>query len=252
MSLTLGADEAHVWYAWTAQCSDAALLAYYDSLLTAPERAQCARFAFEHLRREYLLTRALCRLSLSQYADVAPAQWQFQRNAYGRPEIAGAGQALDLQFNLSNARSLVAIVISRGRAVGIDVEETQRGVEMLPIAANYFSARELKALQALPPEQQSQRFFQLWTLKEAYIKARGQGLAIALDSFSFDLDAAAPAFHCDSGDAAAWQFAQVALGPAHRLAVALRRGGGRDCVLRLGEVVPGHSGDWASAIRNWR
>lgn len=243
MSLTLGADEAHVWYAWTAQCSDPARLAYYDSLLTAPERAQCARFAFAHLRHEYLLTRALCRLSLSRYADVAPAQWQFQRNAYGRPEIAGAEQALELQFNLSNARSLVAIVVSRGRAVGIDVEETGRAVEMLPIAASYFSAAELAALRALPPAQQPLRFFQLWTLKEAYIKARGQGLSIPLDSFSFDLDAAALALRCDSGDAAAWQFAQFAPGPAHLLAVALRRAGGRDCVLKLGEVVPGEDGD---------
>jgi 4'-phosphopantetheinyl transferase len=239
--ISLPTDEAHVWYAWTAQCRDPALLAYYDSLLTPDERVRHARFAFDYLRDEYLLTRALCRLTLSRYAAVAPMAWQFERNDYGRPEIAGAQQALDLQFNLSNARSLVAIIVTRGRAAGIDVEETQRATEMLPIAGHYFSATELADLQALPAAQQPDRFFQLWTLKEAYIKARGMGLSIPLDSFAFRFDAATIGFRCDSGDDAAWQFAEFRPAAAHRLALAVRRGAGADCRIRLWQCVPGRA-----------
>jgi 4'-phosphopantetheinyl transferase len=242
--LPLPADEVHLWYLLPDAITDAGLLAAYDGLLAPAERARRDRYLFEHSRRESLLTRALVRATLSRYAPVAPAAWAFCENAYGRPEIdpAAHGEHVALRFNLSNTRGLIACVVARDRELGVDVEDTERASETVGIADRFFSPREVAALRALPAAQQRQRFFDYWTLKEAYIKARGMGLAIPLDQFSFLLDEGAPiriAFDPRLGDdAATWQFAQFALAPGHRAAAAVRRGGGPDLRFVVRATVP--------------
>jgi 4'-phosphopantetheinyl transferase len=240
--------EVHLWYlvpdAIAGAADPAALLAAYDRLLTPAERARRDRYLFEHSRSEYLLTRALVRSTLSRYAPVPPAAWAFRENTYGRPEIDPAVHAAqrDLRFNLSNTRGLVACVVARDLEIGVDVEDTERGGQTVAIAERFFSPREAAALHAVPEAEQTSRFFDYWTLKEAYIKARGMGLAIPLDQFSFLLDAGAPiriAFDPRLGDdAAAWQFAQFALTPGHRVSAAVRRGAGPDVRFVVREAVP--------------
>ncbi|HSX61298.1 MAG TPA: 4'-phosphopantetheinyl transferase superfamily protein [Tahibacter sp.] len=237
--LPLPGDEVHIWYAWTAQCEGAGLRDAYAALLTPDERARCARFAFDALKAEYLLTRALCRTVLSRYAPVRPQDWRFESNAYGRPEIA-APLVRPLRFNLSNARSLVACAVTSGSDVGIDVEETARSAAPLDIADQFFSAEELAALRALPAHEQGARFFDLWTLKESYIKARGLGLQIPLDRFSLrfgeTLGIAIDASLAD--EAADWQFFSTRLSGAHTLSLAVRRGANPPYRIRLHEIVP--------------
>jgi 4'-phosphopantetheinyl transferase len=238
--LPLADDEAHVWYAWTAACSSPMQRAAYAALLTPDERARCARFAFDALEAEYLLTRALCRSVLSRYADVRPQDWRFRRNDYGRPEIDGPAGLAPLRFNLSNARSLVACVVTRRADAGVDVEETARSEAPLDIANEFFSADELRELRALPVAEQGARFFDLWTLKESYIKARGLGLQIPLDRFSMRFGTSI-GIAFDAGlvdDAAAWQFHSTRLGEAHTLSLALHRGTERPFRIQLREVVP--------------
>ena len=241
MPLNLGPCDAEVWYAWTAACATPALQAVYGALLTPDERAACARFATEALRDEYRLTRALCRTTLSRYADVAPADWRFRRNEYGRPEIAAPAEAPPLRFNLSHGRGLVACVVTRTADAGIDVERTAVPAP-LDLVAAYFSSEEQRALQALPPAQRDARFFWLWTLKEAYLKALGLGLQRPLDSFSIrdgSTIAVASAADPDTADEN-WQFFSTLPGDEHRLSLALRREPGNDFfVIRLREVVPG-------------
>jgi 4'-phosphopantetheinyl transferase len=238
--LPLADDEAHVWYAWTAACSTPLQRAAYAALLTPDERARCARFAFDELKAEYLLTRALCRTVLSRYADVRPQDWRFDSNAYGRPEIAAPAGAVPLRFNLSNARSLVACVVTRRADAGVDVEETARAEAPLEIAEQFFSADELRELRALPAAEQGRRFFDLWTLKESYIKARGLGLQIPLERFSMRFGATIGiAFDATLGDDAdAWQFFSTRLSAAHTLSLALRRETDLSFRIQLREVVP--------------
>lgn len=238
--LPLADDEAHVWYAWTAACSSPAQRAAYAALLTAEETARCARFAFDELKAEYLLTRALCRSVLSRYADVRPQDWRFASNAWGRPEIAAPVGLPPLRFNLSNARSLVACVVTRRADAGIDVEETARTAAPLEIADQFFSAAELRELRALPAAEQGARFYDLWTLKESYIKARGLGLQIPLDQFSlrFGSDIGIAFDPVLGDDAEAWQFFSTRLSPAHTLSVALRRETDLSFRMHLREVVP--------------
>jgi len=235
------AHEAHVWYAWVEQCSAPLLLERYRAMLSADERERLGRYVFDYLRREYLLTRALCRTTLSRYADVDPAEWSFCTNRYGRPEIAGPPGMAGLRFNLSNARSLVACVVTRDADAGIDVEESCHAGDLLSIAETVFSPFERAQLLALPQALQRQRFFDLWTLKESYIKARGMGLSLPLQQFSFHLDTPAIgiAFAPEMAqDAARWQFALRHLGPGHTLAVSVERGHGPDFSVSLRQVIP--------------
>jgi 4'-phosphopantetheinyl transferase len=241
--LALPAGEVHLWYVRPDAIEDAALLAAYDRLLTPAERARRDRYRFDRNKCEYLLTRALVRATLSRYAPVAPEAWTFRENQWGRPEIDGPGpDHAWLSFNLSNTRGLIACVVAHPREIGVDVEDTERAGATVSIADRFFSPRECAALRALPEAARRDRFFDYWTLKEAYIKARGMGLAIPLHQFSFLLDEAPPiriALEPELGDdASGWQFEQFALTPQHKTAVAVRRGHGGTARFVVRETVP--------------
>lgn len=233
--------QVDVWYTRTADCLDAGMERHYRSLLTDEEASRLERFRFPYLRQEYLVTRALCRLTLSHYADVAPCDWRFIANRYGRPEIAGPGSGHRLRFNLSNARSLVACAVTLDDDIGVDVEEIDRPGETLSIAHHYFSPKELAGLRALPEARQQDRFYALWTLKEAYIKARGMGLSIPLDRFSFEIGREigielAP----ELGDRAErWHFELRPVGDRHLLAVCAERTDVAPVEVRFHACVPG-------------
>ncbi|XXX72692.1 4'-phosphopantetheinyl transferase superfamily protein [Sorangium sp. So ce134] len=240
--LEIGPGAAHLWYVFSDPVRDEALLAAYHRLMAPDEAAQQARFLFAENRHEYLLTRALVRTVLSKYADVAPEAWTFVRNEFGRPQIAGPPGVPPLRFNLSNTRGLIACLVALDRDVGVDVEDTERSSSAVDIADRFFSPAEVRALRALPPERQRARFFEYWTLKESYIKARGMGLAIPLDQFSFHLDdgpAIGVSFDPRLGDdRSAWQFALYQPSARHTMAAAIRTGGEPPLSIELRETVP--------------
>jgi 4'-phosphopantetheinyl transferase len=175
-----------IWCAFCESITDSALLERYRQLMTDAERQQEARFYFEQDRHRYLITRALVRTTLSRYADIAPERWTFVPNAYGRPAISNddAG-ARGISFNLSHTRKLVVLAVTRDRELGIDTEDAVTRSPPLEIVDRFFAPDEVTSLRALPAERQPERFFQHWTLKESYIKARGMGLSLPLDQFAF-------------------------------------------------------------------
>lgn len=249
--LKLSQDDVHVWYAYTDRCRTPELQRGYFELLNEEERQRHAGFAFDELKLEYLLTRALCRITLSRYADVAPQAWQFDRSPLGRPSLASPQSALGLSFNLSNTRSLVGIAVARcNDEVGLDIEEGDRATAWMEIAARFFSRRELAALESLPADRRQRRFFDLWTLKESYIKARGKGLSMPLDAFSIAVEGEIGiVFEPSSADEHPqdWQFVLRRLGARHHLAVCLRRPPDRPALVALRETVPGSSDDGGPA-----
>jgi len=221
-------DGVDVWLAYYNEIADPALLDHYSSLLSAAERQQETRFHFADDRKRYRVTRALLRTTLSHYAPVAPAQWSFATNAYGCPRIAAShGSAAEISFNLSHTRGLIALAVSRGRAVGIDVENLAVREVSTGIADRFFAPAEVQALAAVAPARQQERFFEYWTFKESYIKARGMGLSIPLDKFSFCFPHEAAvqlALQAELGDdAARWDFAQYRPTPEHLLALCVER-----------------------------
>jgi 4'-phosphopantetheinyl transferase len=188
MMLDLDSNQVHLWLVFPDEIQDHALLQRYRELVSSPERMQAPRFHFPHDRHRYLLTRAAVRSVLSKYADVAPEEWQFAASSHGRPQIVNAhADATSLSFNISHTTGLIAIGVTRHNAVGVNVENMHSHPAPIDIADSYFAQEECSALRARPADLQSESFYRYWTLKESYIKARGLGLSIPLDQFSFHL-----------------------------------------------------------------
>ncbi|UEM24977.1 4'-phosphopantetheinyl transferase superfamily protein (plasmid) [Skermanella mucosa] len=214
----------------------------YRALLAPEEINRYRRYLNDRARHEYLVTRALVRTVLSRYADVPPAAWRFRANAHGRPEIAGPALPglsglSGLEFNLSNTNGMVACAVAADREIGIDVENLERAGDLMEIAGRFLAPAEVADLRSLPPAGRTRRFFTYWTLKEAYIKARGLGLSIPLDRFA--IDPADPtririAFEPDlEDDAARWSFATFQPTGNHLMAVAAGRKPGCPSAPRL-------------------
>lgn len=179
-----------IWLTYYDEIGDDRQLARLRSLLSDDEVAREGRFYFADDRKRYLVTRAMVRMVLSRYAPITPEQWAFSKNAYGRPVIADAiidaeVQARGLSFNLSHTRGLIVLAVTRGRELGIDVENIATRAISLDVAERCFSPTEAAELSCVAPDRQQYRFFEYWTLKESYIKARGMGLSLPLDAFSF-------------------------------------------------------------------
>ena len=171
----LGPDDVDLWIVHPAEVTGNELLRRFRSWLAPDEVARLDRFHFPQHRHEYLITRALARTALSNYRDLDPAAWQFRANAYGRPEIVPHGR---LVFNLTNTLSLIACGVAEDRALGIDTEPLARADQILSVASTVFCQDELADLHRLGPEAARDRAVSLWTIKEAYMKARGMGMSL--------------------------------------------------------------------------
>ena len=228
--MELTSHRVHLFFSFPEQISDRKLLRRYESLLSDAESAQMARFYYAGHRHQYLVTRALIRSSLSTFFPVDPATWKFTAGAYGKPDIEHPEVEVPLRFNISHTQGLIVCAIVRGYDIGVDTEDTERSTRTdLDSLASYFSPQEIDEIRNLPASRQKQRFFDYWTLKESYIKARGLGLAIPLDKFSFLFrDDRLDGFqvHADLNDAAGnWQFWRVAVNRRYKVALALNAAG---------------------------
>jgi 4'-phosphopantetheinyl transferase len=234
-------NAVHIDLVETANAAALEKLDAYRALLSPDEHERMARFVFDRDRRAFLITRALVRTTLSRYAQVAPADWKFIANVHGRPEILDRPDgAPDLRFNISHTDGLIACAVTIGREVGVDVENIGRRL-LHDVAGRHFAPGEVTDLRALPEDEQQRVFFDYWTLKEAYIKARGFGLALPLGDFAFKLNPPRPpviTFEPSlEDDPDTWQFLQDWPTPQHRLGLAVRRDDG-DLPVRIRFVVP--------------
>jgi 4'-phosphopantetheinyl transferase len=193
-------------------------------LLSADERVRADRFMFERHRRQYIFAHAMLRLALSQVApNVAPSDWSFAYGRHGRPYVAAPAMSTALHFNLSHADGCVACVVSRYEAVGVDVETVSRRAAPLSTALRFFAPEEVETLRNLPEPAAIERFFDYWTLKEAYLKARGFGLNLPLDAFAMQVsrETIEISFKPDiADDPQGWHFSLCSPSPSHRLAIA--------------------------------
>ncbi|HVU51595.1 MAG TPA: 4'-phosphopantetheinyl transferase superfamily protein [Polyangia bacterium] len=242
----MGAAEVHLWLLAAPEEADEGRAARALALLDADERARMSRFHAPEDARRYLFAHALARTALTRYApEVPPERWRFRAGAHGRPEIADAkgAAATALRFNLSHTAGLVACAVARGRDVGVDVEHLfpprWSDEACLEIAAAHFAPAEVAALAAEPAERRRARFFEIWTLKEAYTKARGLGLALPLAGFAFDARGPDLRLRCaPSVDAEpeGWRFERLRPTPRHALALAARCAAGDRLVVRICEA----------------
>lgn len=211
-------------------------LSRYERLLSEEENVRRSRFHFERDRHLYLVSHALCRVALAATGQVDTASLRFKTNEHGRPEIDYPEELRQLRFNLSHTHGMAALALVWDAAVGVDVEDCLRSGVGLDIAKAYFSHDEVEYLAKVSAETTREVFFTFWTLKESYIKARGMGLAIPLDKFSFRLDGTTPAISLDpelQDHPDGWQFETWKLSLRHALALGVRSGAGRDFSVEL-------------------
>lgn len=223
-------DEVHLWYAYDESITDTALVSQYYEMLNKDEKAKMERLYFDRHKHQYLVTRAMVRTVLSLYEeDIPPENWRFVLNEYGKPFIGNSALSLPLCFNISHTEKMVVMAVTLNRDIGVDVEYLPREGLTLELACKFFSEHEVKYLLNLPRNKQKTRFYDLWTLKEAYTKACGMGLSIPLNEFSYlisDSGNISIDFHdLREDDSKAWKFWQVHPNEEHKIAVAFKENG---------------------------
>lgn len=228
LSVRLSPDQLHLWVCLPETIQDPSLLQRYLDLLNPEEKVQQKRFLRPSDRHRYLITRALIRTTLSKYLPRPPKDWRFVFNQYGKPSIDPAQQDIPLSFNISHSKDMIVCLVGLDLELGVDVEMITRKVSFEMLAEyNFAKGEALHIASHTTDEQKREHFFRYWTLKEAYIKARGMGLALPLDQFSFhrtsppniEIDFLPPLEDTPSD----WQFGLYTPSPEHLIATAIHR-----------------------------
>ena len=186
-TLELNPNEIHLWFAFPDEIQATDLLFAYEKLMTEDEHTKQRRFYFARHRHQYLIARALVRSTLSRYTGIEPCCWRFSKNKYGRPEILSPKGLRPLRFNLSHTDGLIVCAVVLRQDIGVDVEDMERKNTPLKCADRFFSSQEVRDLYKLSESMKRDGFYDYWALKESYIKARGMGLSIPLEQFSFHI-----------------------------------------------------------------
>lgn len=221
--LALSANDLHVWSASLEL--DRESLSSLQRTLSGDEVDRAERYRFAADRHQFIAARGLLRLILGRYVDTAPERLRFCYSVYGKPSLVDEPEGTSLRFSVSHSSGLGLYAVAGARRVGIDLERIQPLPEVEALVERYFSPAEQAAFRALPREQQLLAFFRCWTRKEAYIKARGQGLSLALGRFVVSLAPGKPAkllySDGDQEEASRWSLRELLPGPGYVAAVAV-------------------------------
>lgn len=180
-SLSILATQVHVWRIWLDVSS-----AQYQQLyakLSKLEKDLAERKHRNTQKRQYVAAHGRSREILSRYLHIQPEDIVLNLNAYGRPSLEPKHNPQGLTFNLSHSDTVALLAVSAGFSVGVDLEHTTREIDHEGIAKRFFSAREIDELLSVAESHHKNAFFTYWTLKEAYIKALGVGMALPLNQF---------------------------------------------------------------------
>ena len=181
------------------------------AMLSPDEKAVAAGLDSPERRQSYIAAHALLRTILSRVTGIAPNELTFRYGRRGKPELAVPG-AHNIQFNMAHSRDVVVVAVAHGRRVGVDIEHIDEPGDVRRIAARFLSPRDRDAIAELPAEHQRDAFLRCWTRKEAYMKARGDGVSRPLDDFEVS-HAGAPAklmnVAADPNEAERWELADL-------------------------------------------
>ena len=231
----LALDEVHVWrFDLDEMIPDGLAL---ERRLSAEERERARRFRFTRDRERYLAGRAALRGILAGYVGARPETLRFVRAPQGKPALLAAPEGLE--FNLTHADWCAVVAVAQGRRVGVDVEGIRLGHSGMDVARRFFARAEVDTLLAVPPEERAATFVRCWTRKEAYVKARGDGLSLTLQHFEVPLATGATRALAssleDPAEVERWSLRELVPAPRH-LGALVVEGEGFD--LRAWEWLP--------------
>jgi 4'-phosphopantetheinyl transferase len=215
----INSNEIHVWQASLANDSN---LADFEALLSEDELIRADRFYFKKDRNRYVFARGILRRLLAKYLAIEPETIVFEYGPQGKPSILPEQNFLNLQFNLSHSHNIACYGITIDSPLGIDVEYHKPDLAFMDIAKRFFSIAEIEQLKQNPSESQQQIFYTLWTCKEAFIKALGQGLFLALDKFTVDLTTMCIIPAEENRELTGWKVRTLELQSGYSAAIALR------------------------------
>jgi 4'-phosphopantetheinyl transferase len=212
--------EIHVWHA-SPELHSSDL--DFSALLSADERVRVAQFHFEGDRWNFLFCRSMLRILLASYLGTPPTELRFAYSAQGKPSLAAPFG--DLEFNLSHTSGLALFGFCRGQRIGLDVERIRKDFKVNEIAGRFFSSAEKRSLAQIPQVSSHEAFFHCWTRKEAFVKARGEGLSCPLDGFDVSVapedEEVALTRRTDAAEAARWKLWSLNCFPEYAAALAV-------------------------------
>lgn len=236
--ISLADGVVRIWFATPdiAAVSSAPELTQQLEILSLEEHARYSSFKFDIDRIHYLCAHSMLRQILSQFVGCNPQDLRFNCNPYGKPFLDRTHCPSAIEFNLTHTDGMVACALSR-HPVGLDAERITRKIG-LEIASSVLAEAELSDLERTPASERIHRLLEFWTLKEAFIKATGNGLSQPLDHFWFELITnREPRIHFLPGEpyhADLWRFAQLKeASPAHEMAIAAALPPGQKLSIRL-------------------
>lgn len=216
--LALTPEDVHVW--GVSLDATASALDRFRWVLGPEERARAGRFVFDADRNHFITAHGVLRTILGRYLRRGAAELRFMSGSHGKPVLQ---EGDDIRFNLSHSGDYALIAVSRGREVGVDIECARRDNSNAEVARRFFSAREVAALEMLPESERARAFFDCWARKEAYVKARGEGLSVPLDRFSVSVAPREPAafveFEGGPAESERWSLRELSVGPDYAAAV---------------------------------
>jgi 4'-phosphopantetheinyl transferase len=223
---TLNPGQVDLWTVSTGYSADSTPVCL-QSVLSNDEQKEARRFHQAKHQRQFVVARALLRRTLSRYFRVPAGDWRFARGLYNKPFLAGPYISPSPQFSLSHTDGLIACLITLSPEAAVDVEKVEYNDDLPLVARQVLSATELKTLSTLSRKEWTALFFEYWTLKEAYAKARGLGLGIKLSDITIErgLDNAIRAHFAPSvgDDSSTWAFWRRRLPSKHTLSVAAKQ-----------------------------
>jgi len=222
-NLSLPREQVHVWEIELGLSPND--VAYLQSTLSQQELQTANRYTAQLHRDRSIVAHGALRNLLSRYTEQSPQDLHFTLSASGKPTLMGLGGDSHVHFNLSHSANRALIAIATGVPVGVDIERIDPSTDVLAVAERFFSSTELEALRAATPPAQLQQFFQIWVCKEAYVKARGEGILDRLSSFSVSVEPSAEThLIADSTDPLApktWRLSLLESPPSFTSAVAV-------------------------------
>ena len=225
-------------YVWCISLEmDTSYLEFFYHLLSEEERMRAGRMRFQKIRNRYVASRGGLRWIIAGFLDMKPEKLEFSYGPHGKPELLGQSGSPALTFNMSHSQDLALYGVGLGRTVGVDIEKVREDMSLLKIAKRFFSPPEYNALKSLPPEHVKHGFYNCWTRKEAYIKAKGESLSSAISRFSVSLIPGEPAallqYPPDPLEPTRWSFRDLQVAPGYKAAVVIE--GSQVSVTRVGE-----------------
>lgn len=202
---------------WTdARALTETVAAQWVTRLPTGEQERFARFRHPRSAHDFLCGRLLVRHWLSSLSGTSLSAWRFREGPYGRPEIAAPETTL--RFNLAHSGGVVACILADARVAGVDVEDLARRPIDPALWHRYCAPSEVRDIEAQPTSERQRRFLTYWTLKEAYLKARGLGIAVHLSDIAFDISGPRPVItfrESLAGTSTGWAFGLEAAGAQH-------------------------------------